>query len=105
MTPDETRPTKKLSRANANNLLTFKTAISKTVPVAIDRTNIFKWLRDDGKPSKTYGCPYNVKNLAINGFAPISYAARKAPNKGRATGKSSRLAQLLLIQPAGTNRG
>ena len=105
MTPDETRPTKKLSRANANNLLTFKAAISKTIPVTLDRTRIFKWLRDDGKPSKTYGCPYNVKKLAINGFAPISYAARKAPNKGHATGKSSsRLAQLLLIQPAGTKQ-
>jgi hypothetical protein len=40
-----------------------------------------------------------VKKVAINEFAPISYAARKAPNKGRATGKSSRLAQIL-TQPA-----
>ena len=104
VTPDETRPTKKLSHANANNLQTFQAAINKAVPITLDRTNIFKWLQDDDKPSKTYGCPYTVKKLAINGFAPISYAARKAPNKGRATGKSSRLAQLLLIQPTGINR-
>jgi hypothetical protein len=40
VTPDKTHPTKKVSRANANNLLTFKAAISKTVPVTLDRTNI-----------------------------------------------------------------
>jgi hypothetical protein len=65
VTPDETHPTKKLSRANAKKLRSAR---------------LFP-LRDDGKPNKTYGCPYNVKKLAINGFAPISYAARKAPNK------------------------
>ena len=38
-----------------------------------------------------------VKKLAINGgFAPISYAARKASNKILVPGKSSRLAQLLI---------
>jgi hypothetical protein len=73
VTPDETRPTKKLSHANANNLQTFQAAINKAVPITLDRTNIFKWLQDDDKPSKTYGCPYNVKKLATNGFAPISY--------------------------------
>ena len=40
-----------------------------------------------------------MKKLAINGFVPISYAARKVPNKVLVPGKSSCLAQLL-VQPA-----
>ena len=91
------------SRANAKNLQTFEAAISKTVPVTLDRTNIFNtWMQDEGKQAKQdLWMPLQCEETCNQWWVcPNLICSKKGAQQGSCyTGKSSRLAQNL-VQPA-----